>query len=181
MIIHKHLRQVAAVAVLLTFLASCGRPNMGDYLAVHKDGLVKLTAANQIDDHYTQVDHFITHFGFGQQPLEWNTEAFIEGRFTLTVQIPVTVDYSKHSVAQSGEPKFYLHATESVLFRPDGTLDGCDFDAALQRHFGQAEWDKFVRSGFDLTSLGILREQIRGVAHFDEYVRACRRPRVPVK
>src|SRR5688500_3140311 len=37
--------------------------------------------------------------------LEWQTVAFIDGRFTLTFVVPVVVDYSKRSVAQAGKPR----------------------------------------------------------------------------
>lgn len=166
-------------------LASCGRFwSWADYMAIHKDGKQKLGASRQINERYTEVDNFIVHFGSGKQPLEWQTVAYIDGRFVLTFVAPVTVDYSKRTVTPAGPPTFHLSAVKKVLAGP-GTPDeggwGGSYDPALDKTFGMAEWAKFVSSGFDLTTLGIPKEEIHAVPYWNEYVRGWRKDRVPIK
>ena len=170
------------VTVSAASLLVSGRPSWtwADYMAIHKDGMQKLEASRQMNGHYGEVDNFIVHFGFGKQPLEWQTVAFMEGRFTLTLVVPVTVDYSKRTVTQAGKARFHLWASEKVNLLPDGRPEEW-YATELQREFGEAEWEKFVRSGFDLTSLGIPNAEIRPIDNFDVMVRAIRGPRLPIK
>ncbi|BCX47551.1 hypothetical protein HAHE_14590 [Haloferula helveola] len=157
-------------------LASC-RPgaSMGDYIKIHKDGIAKLAPAGQIHTQYAQVDHFIVSFGSSRQPLEWQTVAFIEGRFELTFVQPVKVDYAAGTVTPDGDPEFYLHAAEST----DGR--STRYEGRLQREFGQAEWNAFVASGFDLGTLGIPASEVHPVKNWQTYVDAVRRDRIPIK
>src|SRR5260221_7766848 len=104
-------------------LVSCGRLcSWSDYMEIHKDGMQKLEPSRQMNAHYTEVDNFIVEFGTGTQPLEWQTVAFIDGRFELTFVQPVTVDYSKRTVTPAGIPRFYLWAVKDVIKGP-GTPD----------------------------------------------------------
>jgi hypothetical protein len=154
------MKRVIALLLAPVLLASCGRSwSWADYMAIHKDGLGKLEAPQQMNARYREVDNFIVHFGSRKQPLEWQTVAFIDGRFDLTAVIPIEVDYSKRTVTQVGKPKFYLVAAKEVQGMQT------TFDEKLDRKFGEAEWDKFVRSGFDLTTLGIPRDEIRPIPH----------------
>jgi hypothetical protein len=167
--------RLAPLAILLCLFAGCGRPSVEDYIATCRDGLVKLKPADQLEHRYAEVDHFITHFGFGKQPLEWQTVAFIEGRFELTVVIPIRVDYTKRTVTQTEKPKFYLVAAKEI--RGSATT----LDDKLDRKFGEAEWERFVHSGFDLGSLGIPKAEIHPVPHWEDHVRGWRKDRVSIK
>lgn len=144
----------------------------------------KLEASRLLNANYGDVDNFIVHFGTSGQPLEWQTVAFVDGRFILTFVVPVTVDYSKRTVTKAGACKFYLQAIEKVIAGP-GIPDeggwGCIYDTKLQTTFAMDEWTKFVSSGFDLTSLGIPEDEIYSIPHWKEYVRACRKDRVSIK
>src|SRR5206468_12747596 len=134
----------------------------------------------QMNAHYAEVDNFIENFGSGKQPLDWQTVAFIEGRFVLTLVQPVTVDYSKRTVTQVGDPKFYLHAAESIRVPPGSTAE-TTYDGKLQRVFGKAKWDKFVASGYDLTSLDIPKGEIHPIPLWKEHVYGWRKDRVVIK
>ncbi|MCE9547467.1 MAG: hypothetical protein K8T25_18500 [Planctomycetia bacterium] len=153
---------------------------MSDYLAIHKDGITKLPVADQMNAQFSQVDHFITHFGFDEQPLTWNTKAYIDGRFVLNYQIPVVVNYSARTVTPQGTAKFQLLAVKKIRVLPDGRCD-TEYETDLGGDFGEVEWNAFVHSGFDLTSLGIPRAEIHPMPHFDEYVRGWRKDVVPIK
>ena len=174
-------RYLALLPVTALLLASCGRSwTWADYMAIHKDGMQKLEASRQMNTHYGEVDNFIVHFGSGTQPLEWQTVAFVDGRFELTYVQPVTVDYSKRTVRTAGDPKFYLSAVESIRML-DGEMAETRYDGKLQREFGKVEWDKFVESGFDLTSLGIPKAEIHPVPLWKEAVHGQRKDRVVIK
>jgi len=69
--------------------------------------------------------------------------------------VPVTVDYSKRTVTQAGEPKFHLWAVKQIIVALGLQIkgDGRDFDTELEKTFGMLEWTKFVSSGFDLKVL----------------------------
>ena len=129
---------------------------------------------------YEEVDNFIVNFGFGEQPQQWQTVAFIGGRFELTLVVPVTVDYSKRTLTQAGAPKFHLCAAQSIRML-DGDQPETTYDAKLGREFGIEEWNKFVHSGFDLTSFGIPKSEVHSIPHWKEYVHACRSDRVQIK
>jgi hypothetical protein len=173
-------------AIILSFIAvilivSCGRAwTWADYMAIHKDGIQKLESSRQMNAQYVDVDNFIVHFGSAKQPLEWQTVAFIEGRFVLTYVQPVTVNYSKRSVTAAGEPKFVLHAAESIQML-DGDRAQTSYEGKLQREFGKIEWDRFVSSGYDLTSLGIPRDEIHPIPLWKEFVHSWRKDRLRIK
>jgi hypothetical protein len=176
--------------VILSFIApallvSCGRSwSWSDYMAIHKDGMRKLEPSRQMNAHYGEVDNFIVEFGTGTQPLQWQTVAFIDGRFELTFVQPVTVNYSKRTVTAAGAPEFHLCAVKHVI-AGSGTPDeggwGGDFDTKLEKTFFMKDWSKFVDSGFDLTSLGIPKDEIHLIPQWKEYVRAERKCLVPIK
>lgn len=169
-----------AASILYLALVACGKPSGADYQAIHKDGLKKIPYASDLEAEYDHVDHFITHFGFGKQPLTWNSEAFIHDRFTFTLQIPVTVDYARKEVTVAGDPKFFLHATDGIDILPDGRAS-TRYDGDLQRQFGLAEWTKLKAAAFDLSVLGIPAKEIRPEKGFAAYMAAWRKDRVPIK
>lgn len=174
-------RYLALPPVTALLLASCGRTwTWTDYMAIHKDGMQKLEASRQINANYGEVDNFIVNFGIRKQPLEWQTVAFVDGRFALTYVQPVTVDYSKRTVTPAGDPKFNLVAAKSVHLSPGGTV-ATTYERKLQRDFGKAEWDKFVVSGYDLTSLGIPKDEIHQIPNRSKSVRSFRIDRVPIE
>jgi hypothetical protein len=152
---------------------------MKDYLAIHRDGVESLPWAKQIDEQYDNVDHFITHFGFGEQPLLWNSEVFFGGRFTLSMTVLVNVDYKKRTVTAAGAPNFFLVAAKAVHVFPGGGIQR-DSDTSLDRKFDQRKWDEFVSSGYDLAVLDIPPAAQKPVANFDKLAQAVRAARVPI-
>lgn len=130
-----------------------------------------------MDLQYPKIDHFITHYGFGNQPLQWQSKAYLEGRFTLTCVIEVRVNYWRDTVTQAGKPRFFLHALRNIN-RSDLSAT---YEGNLQREFGEEEWEKFVNSGFDLVSLGIPEEEIRAIPNWEAYVQSWRKDVVRIR
>jgi hypothetical protein len=174
----KHtLRDLLWLALVVSM--GCGPSRMQSYQAIHRSGLKTVQAAQDLDRQYDQVDHFITHYGWGKPPLPWQSEAFIEGRFELTLEVPVNVDYASETVTVAGPPRFTPVAVKRVDLLPDGRAMAT-YDGDLQKDFGEEAWQEFVASGFDLTTLGIPQNEIHPVKNFDEYVQRARLPRVPI-
>lgn len=171
-----------AIALIATaLLVACGRSwSLSDYMAIHKDGLQRLEISRHLNAQYEEVDNFIVHFGSKKQPLEWQTVAFIGGRFELTLVLPVTVDYAKRTLMQAGKPTIHLWAAKEIRVLPDGRME-TTLDPKLERTFGEEDWGRLVQSGFDLTTLGIPKEEIHSVPHWEEHVRGSRKDRVPIK
>lgn len=148
---------------------------MREDTAIQNDGLSKFAPARQIASRYHDVDHYLTDGGNSR--CIWNTVAFFDGRFELRLCIPVRIDYSALTVTQTGEPKFFLWVLKRVTVPPP-QKGGASADIESERKFGSDEWKKFVSSDYDLTALGIPRDAIHPIEHFQEYVRAARRSRV---
>jgi hypothetical protein len=125
------------------------------------------------------TDHFITQFGFDKSvPVMWNTEVFFGGRYTLTYQIYVSVDYSRDRIIKTtSEPKFVL-VEASRVFNDTPENIGADFSADYK--FAESDWKKVVAAGGDFSVIGIIIKT-NPVARFDEYVHAARNGRLEVK
>jgi hypothetical protein len=170
-------RLTFAVVVLVVF-PSCMHSE-AEYQEVHRNGIESIPWAKQMDEHWGEdVDHFITYFGSDKQPLIWNSEVFFGGRFRLSLQVPVNVDYDDETVTVAGEPLFVLVAVSTVTH--DNGAWGAKFDANLDRKFDQVKWHEFVESGFDLGVFEIPANQQRAIDGFADLTRAVRDNRVKI-
>jgi hypothetical protein len=178
----------AKYALLLLFplvVAGCGlsgRPTattMDGYVATVKSARTAVPIAVQMEELFPVADHFITHFGFSNGPRIWNTVVYFGGRFELTMQVDVEIDYSTSRVVRAiGTPVFYLNAVESLKITSDGSADGT-FRGQDHRTFGPIEWETIRKRNGDLTVIGI-QEGSLPVPQFDAFVATSRRPRVRV-
>ncbi len=157
----------------MTLLASCGLAHMGHREAVIS-GLKLIEPAKQMEELFGDSDHFITHYGMQDGPLTWNSEVHFGGRYSLTMQVKVQVDYEQNKVIGETEaPRFFLREIEEVSL-----IDGGRHLAriGMNKNFGIDEWRKVVEAQGDLSVIGIeLNEQ--EVEHFESFVRGVRRPR----
>src|SRR2546422_65055 len=110
-------------------LTSCGGDKMSEYVQTMKSGLTTLPWPKEMEALFGDGDHFITHYGFSPGPKQWNTEVFFGGRYTLTLQVDVDIDYQKHLVLTNvSPPKFYLFEVGSLVRGPRG-VEGADISA----------------------------------------------------
>ena len=138
-----------------------------------------LPVAVEIERLFPATDHFITHYGFSPEPRTWNTEAFFGGRYRLTMQVPVEIDYTAHSVTRViGEPVFFLTVATRVELLPDGRAS-LAFDTSSGRRFSLREWELVRAAGGDLLPLG-LRPEPKPVKNFEVFVAQARKDRVPI-
>jgi len=151
---------------------------MEDYLATHRSAATRLPIAVEFEKLFPgHTDHFISQYGFnrngGDRTNTWNSEAYFDGRYALTMQTEVVVDYQNHTVKSSGESPFYL--VEHYFICPD--LSSREREVAK---FGKAEWEKLYASGGDFSVIGVHIVKDQPVANFDAMAQTWRRPRIPV-
>src|SRR5437868_9288741 len=87
-------------------------PSKRDYEAAVRDGIRKVPHVDEICRMFPNapIDHFITQYGFDKSaPVMWNTEVFFGGRYMLTYQIYVSMDYSQNRIKETtSNPQFVL-------------------------------------------------------------------------
>jgi hypothetical protein len=169
--------RVLPITVILAIAACSNRTNMTEYRAVHLSAKQSLPIAVQMEELFGDADHFITHFGFsGQKSNTWNTEVYFDGRYTLTMQVEILINYSKKALVVSGNPKFYLHEVIKIDHLPDGRIQS---KYGMNREFTAEEWTKLYENKGDFSVIGIeLRDD--PLSGFDEYEQGWRSPRIPI-
>jgi hypothetical protein len=126
---------------------------------------------------YGSADHFITHFGFRSAKTNvWNTEVFFGGRFRLTLQVPVTINYRARQIAVVGKPCFCLNEVASVHVSDSGRVSAKYGQSVT---FSEDQWQKIYKSRGDLSAVGVNMHK-GGIVDFDALVTAIRRPRIPI-
>jgi|ERR1041384_7378827 hypothetical protein len=166
-----------ALILLVLITISC------DWLTAYKQtvrsGIATLPWPKQMEELYGEGDHFITHYGFDTKPKHWNTEVFFGGRYVLTIQVYVVIDYAKNAVVKTTAPaKFYVKEVAQVETLPDGRVStkygsGWELD--------ETQWNQLVTAKGDWSVLGISLKTNDPVSGFDAYVKAWSGPRVRVK
>ena len=91
-----------------------------DYMQIHRSASKVLPNALAIELQFPETDHFITHYGMNDDSTIWNTEAFFSGRYILTMQVPIVVNYKlkTFSVKEGAVSRFFLR--EAAVCRRDG-------------------------------------------------------------
>ena len=149
------------------------------YTKTIRSGIDKMAWPTELERFFGNGDHFITHYNMSPGPKQWNSEVFFGGRYVLTLQVDVEIDYSKSEVRKIiGAPKFYLWEIESVSIGPT-RLTSTRFSSDW--NFGKEEWQTFVRTKGDWSSIAITVKTNNAVPNFDNYVKQLRAPRIQVK
>ncbi len=117
-----------------------------------------LPIAVEMESRFGEADHFITHYGFPSQKTNtWNTEVFFGGRYVLTMQVKVAIDYGHRSFTQVEKPVFYLkEVTKVTLTRIEGVDEpGVSGDNGFSTRFSEVEWKTLYESHGDFSEIGI--------------------------
>lgn len=152
---------------------------MSDYVQTVESAATNVPVALEMERLFGDADHFISHYGFDDEPKQWNTEVFFGNRYILTMQIMVAVDYSRNTVSQIGDPTFYLFECETITIEPEGTLH-VRFNPHGQVTFSGEQWNSMFESGGDFAGIGV-KLNPAPVENFDRYVAGKRAPRVFVR
>lgn len=160
-------------------IASCSnRTNMTDYRAAHLSAKQSLPIAVQMEELFGDADHFISHFGFsGEKTNTWSTQVFFDGRYKLTMQVEIVIDYAKNTFVVSDDYKFYLIEVKQ-LTEHDGKVNGAKLGENYR--FSAEDWAKVYESEGDFSVIGIQLRTDDPLPRFDEYVQGWRRPRIPI-
>jgi hypothetical protein len=148
---------------------------MRGYVATHESAITRLPIAVQFEELFPgKTDHFITHYGFsGEATNLWNSEAYFNGRYSLTMQIPVTVDYRHNTITPAGDPVYYLEE----ITQYDGGLARY---GGLHARFGNDEWENLYNSHGDFAVIGLAVKSDAPIPNFEKLVDAVRAPLIPI-
>jgi hypothetical protein len=139
-----------------------------------KHGIETVPEVQEIKQLFPMIpaDNFISNYGFDRNPAIWNTQVFFGGRYTLTYQVSVLIDYDNDKIIKVvAEPKFSLEEVSRVF---DDTPENVGADFVKGNIFGTEEWNKVIASKGDFSVIGIYIKTNAPVPRFDDYVRATR-------
>lgn len=170
-------RMLLMVAGCLTIIGCVRGLDYDEYVEVHKSAKLVLPWAVQIEELFGDADHFITHYRFPDQKTNtWNTVVYFGGRYVLTMQIEVLVDYKDRRIRPVGKPAFFLWEVSRVDVSPDGRIGG---SYSRDIRFGENEWKKICDSKGDFSTVK-MKLLSSPVPNFDAMVTAERRPLFPI-
>lgn len=131
------------------------------------NGVAQIEPAAQMEAMYGDCRHFVT---YGQNNASrWNSVAYFDGRYELTMQVPVRI-WSSTSGEMTGQPRFFLNEVSDVAKLPSGQLS-VSYSQSLE--FGPAEWKKVVAAKGDFGAIHF-KTKTGGVKNFDAYANSSR-------
>ena len=147
-----------------------------NYKKAIQSGLDTIPEARQIEELLGDSDHFISYHGSRSVGNDWNTKVFFEGRYVLTMQVPVKMGYQFNKVLKvREEPKFYLSEIEEVeYYGPKNESIGVSYRSSGQRDFTAAEWAKVYKAGGDFSVIGVNLKRNQPVKDFEKFVKSVR-------
>ena len=168
---------VTVVAITL----SCSRipsanPLSPNHTEIYESASETLPWAVQIEKIFGDSDHFITGLTPTETSPVWNTEVFFGGRYSLTMQVDVNVDYIDQKVMPKSDPVFYLFEFVEVVESGNGQVTST---IGKQMTFGLEEWRLLFQSSGDFSLIGF-ELNTQPTENFGKKVAAARKPRVKV-
>ncbi|MEO5912707.1 MAG: hypothetical protein ABIS50_00625 [Luteolibacter sp.] len=124
-----------------------------DYDKALTSGISGIEVVREFELLYPDAEHFITHYAKELGGSTWNSKVGLQGRYVLTVQLPIDFDESRHIPSRSGEPKFHFTEVESIETLPDGRL--LTKYKGNNLHIGAKEWDVLTENQGRLESIGV--------------------------
>ena len=132
------------------------------------NGVAQIKPASQMDAMYADCRHFIT---YGPNNVSiWNSVAYFDGRYELTMQVPVQIS-SSTSGRMTGQPQFHLREVSAVSVDPDGQV-GAKFSREFV--FGLAQWKNVVDAGGDFGAIGFKMNTGAPVKDFEAHAKGAR-------
>ncbi len=124
----------------------------------------------------TNVDHFISNFGSKVHPPIWNSVTYFYGRYTLALQVPISIDYEKCGLSgATGSAVISVNEVIKVEISTSG-----DAQAWLKGGIGELDekqWKELAVHGGDWSVVRIpIFTNLPAIKGFDEYVRQSRAP-----
>lgn len=174
-----------SIALLLPYFAGCGQKplsstggvNIAGYTTAVRSGAKVLPIAVEMETLFPTADHFITHYGFDSAPKTWNTEVFFGGRYSLTMQIDVEIDYDQSQLTRAvTKPVLVLLEYKRVDLLADGRAQ---ITFGRQEHLTADQWQKLYNANGDckVLDLTLVPTPVNG---FEEAVSQIRQDRLRV-
>ena len=130
-----------------------------------------------MEKQFPSTDHMITHFGmWGGGDNIWNTESHFGGRYTLTMQVPITIDYANDTFVISGPLNVWLF--DALTCTRNGRTS-YKLDGSGQRQFGEADIQKLIAHNWDWGVVGVSINP-QPVQYFEISEAMTRAPRYPI-
>lgn len=160
-------------------LCGCSQGNtMSNYVQVMQSGIMHLAWPKEMETLFGEGDHFITHYNRSSGPKLWNSVVFFGGRYVLSLQVPVEIDYSSNRVHRTaGSPKFYLNELEMISIDSNGLVSAT---ISRQSVINEDKWSQLVKNRGDWAVIGIKVQTNAPLSEFSKYVQAQRKPRVRI-
>lgn len=143
---------------------------------VVKHGMKTLSFAKEVDSLFgaTNVDHFISNFGSRTLPSIWNSVAYFENRYRLSLRVPIAIDYEKCELAGStNSVTVQINEVTKVEFSKSGIAEAT---MRGQWRLNENEWKWLVEHHGDWSVVKVPVATNAPVKGFDEYVRQVREP-----
>ena len=175
------MKQIALFLVSTLLFCGCNHNKMSrsDYVAIHKSARTGIPCAAEIEEIFGDADHYITHLGMGGGTKTWNTKVFFGGRYSLKMQVEVNVNYSKKTVKQVGQPKFYVAECTEIMITPDG-MTGAKLKPVIEGPpLDAKQWAKLYEKGGDFSVLGVTLNE-EPLPNFEKYVKNNRKDLIPI-
>jgi hypothetical protein len=77
---------------------------MSDYKETVWSGIATRPWPTEMEALFGEGDDFITEYGFSAEPRVWSAEIYFCGRYRLTMQVGLEVDYDNHIVTKHTSP-----------------------------------------------------------------------------
>lgn len=159
---------IAGVSAVLLLAAAAAFLRMGRDGGAVSSGRATIPHVQQFERLFPGSLHSISYSTGEYGPPTWNSKAALHGRYVLTMQMPLEISRERRSrIVSHGKPTFYLMEIKSVANTPDGRVEV--LSGPTHATFGPAEWDKIVRSGGDLSVLGLEIRKGEPVPGFEQH------------
>ena len=149
---------------------------------VVQDGIEKLSFAQEVNLLFraTNVDHFISNFGSKVNTPIWNSVTYFGGRYTFTLQVPISIDYENCKLNGAiGSGTVYINEVTNVEISTSG-IAGAMLKGGIGPNRGElseSDWKRLVKSGGEWSTVRVpILTNGPPIVHFDEYVRQSREP-----
>ena len=141
---------LTTVCLLVWALVGCHR--QVNYNSVLTSGSQKVTEAVTFRALFPNTHEFLTYFdGYYGEP-QWNSKALLHGRYVLTLQCKIGVDFSRSAVTNYQTPRVFLTEIVSLERLPSGQISATH---GTNIAFNIDQWKQLVESNGNFQSLGV--------------------------
>lgn len=122
----------------------------------------------------TNVDHFISNFGSKTHAPMWNSVTYFAGRYDLSLQVPIAIDYDKcRLIGATNSAMVQINEVTKVELSKSGIAEAT---MKGQWRLNENEWKWLVKNKGDWSVVKVPILTNAPVKGFDEYVRQGREP-----